>query len=153
MSASNEIYGKVAQVLADSLNVDEGDVTPTATLQRDLGAESIDFLDIVFRLEREFGIRIPRGELFPESVFQGDPDFVRDGRVTEQGMGELRSRMPYADLSAFDQDRRLTAVPDLFTVGLVVRYVEWKLGQRVEAGPNGAGAIPVTSNASSVHRE
>ncbi len=107
----------------------------------------------MFRLEREFGIRIPRGELFPDSVFQGDPDFVRDGRVTEQGMGELRSRMPYADLSAFDQDRRLTAVPDLFTVGLVVRYVEWKLGQRVEAGPNEAGAIPVTSNASSMHRE
>ena len=153
MSASDEIYGKVARVLVESLNVDEGDVTPTATLQGDLGAESIDFLDIVFRLEREFGIRIPRGELFPESVFQGDPDFVRDGRVTEQGMGELRSRMPYADLSAFDQDRRLTAVPDLFTVGLVVRYVEWKLGQRVEAGPNGAGAIPVNSNGSGVHRE
>ena len=153
MSASEESYGKVTRVLVESLNVDEGDVTPTATLQGDLGAESIDFLDIVFRLEREFDIRIPRGELFPESVFQGDPDFVRDGRVTEQGMGELRSRMPYADLSAFDQDRRLTIVSDLFTVGLVVRYVEWKLGQRVEAGPNGAGAIPVTSNASSVHWE
>ena len=153
MSASNEIYGKVTQVLVESLNVDEGAVTPTATLQGDLGAESIDFLDIVFRLEREFDIRIPRGELFPESVFQGDPDFVRDGRVTEQGMGELRSCMPYADLSVFDQDRRLTAVPDLFTVGLVVRYVEWKLGQRFEAGPNGAGAIPVSSNALSVHRE
>jgi acyl carrier protein len=129
MSASDDIYGKVTQVLVESLNVDEGDVTPTATLQGDLGAESIDFLDIVFRLEREFGIRIPRGELFPESVFQGDPDFVRDGRVTEQGMGELRSRMPYADLSAFDQDRRMTAVPDLFTVGLVVQYVAWKLDQ------------------------
>ncbi len=151
MSASNEIYGKVTQVLVESLNVDEGDVTPTATLQGDLGAESIDFLDIVFRLEREFGIRIPRGELFPESVFQGDPDFVRDGRVTEQGMGELRSRMPYADLSAFDQDRRLIAVSDLFTVGLVVQYVEWKLGQGVEAAPNRAGPISVTSTASSVH--
>ena len=151
MSVSEGIYGKVTRVLVESLNVDEGDITPTATLQGDLGAESIDFLDIVFRLEREFGIRIPRGELFPESVFQSDPDFVRDGRVTEQGMGELRSRMPYADLSALDQDRRLTAVPDLFTVGLVVRYVEWKLGQCLEAGPNGAGAIPVTSNASSVH--
>src|SRR5713226_558374 len=153
MSAFDEIYGRVARVLVESLNVDQDNLRPTATLQGDLGAESIDFLDIVFRLEREFDIRIPRGELFPESVFQGDPDFVRDGRVTEQGMGELRSRMPYADLSAFDQDRRLTAVPDLFTVGLVVRYVEWKLGQRVETGPNGAGAVPVTSNASSVHRE
>jgi acyl carrier protein len=153
MSASNDIYGRVAQVLVDSLNVDEADVAPTATLQKDLGAESIDFLDIVFRLEREFGIRIPRGELFPESVFEGDPDFVLDGRVTEEGMGELRSQMPYADLSAFDQDRRLTAVADLFTVGLVVRYIEWKLGQRLEAGLNGAGAISVASNASNLHRE
>ena len=155
MSASDDIYGKVTQVLVESLNVDEGDVTPTATLQGDLRAESIDFLDIVFRLEREFGIRIPRGELFPESVFQGDPDLVRDSRVTEQGMGELRSRMPYADLSAFDQDRRLTTVPDLFTVGLVAEYVAWKLGQGAVVGPNGLvgpGAISATRNASTMHR-
>ena len=129
MATGEEIYGKVAHVLVEALSVDEEDIKPTATLQGDLGAESIDFLDIVFRLEREFGIKIPRGELFPESVFQGDPDLVRDGRVTDQGMGELRARMPYADLRAFDQDRRLTAVSDLFTVGLVTRYVEWKLGQ------------------------
>ena len=138
MSASEQIYGKVARVLVESLNVDEDDLTPTATLQGDLGAESIDFLDIVFRLEREFDINIPRGELFPESVFQGDPDFVRDGRVTDQGMGELRSRMPYADLGPFEKDRRLSAVSELFTVGLVVRYVEWKLGQALpqnEAAP------------------
>ncbi len=154
MSAFDEIYGKVTQVLVESLNVDEGDVTPAATLQGDLGAESIDFLDIVFRLEREFGIRIPRGELFPESLFQGDLDFVRDGRVTEQGMGELRSRMPYAELSAFDQDRRLTAVTDLFTVGLVARYIVWKLGKSGDDdSPTRAETISVPSNASSVHRE
>src|SRR6267154_6810724 len=117
--SQDEIYQKVSSTLIEALNVDEDQINPKATLVGDLGAESIDFLDIVFRLEREFGIKIPRGELFPESMFQGDPDFVRDGRVTEQGMDELRSRMPYADLSAFDQDRHLTAVPDLFTVGLV----------------------------------
>jgi acyl carrier protein len=129
MSESEVIYGKVSRVLVEALNVDEGDLTPMATLQGDLGAESIDFLDIVFRLEREFGIKVPRGELFPESVFQGHPDFVRDGRVTDQGMDELRERMPYADLEAFDRDRRLSAVADLFTVSLVTRYVAWKLGQ------------------------
>jgi len=127
MSVGEEIYPKVARVLVEALNVDEDELTPKATLQGDLGAESIDFLDIVFRLEREFGIKIPRGELFPESVFQGDPGLVRDGRVTDQGMGELRSRMPYADLGVFDQDRRLIAVSDLFTVGLVARYIAWKL--------------------------
>src|SRR5438093_4816339 len=136
MPTQEEIYTKVSATLVEALNVDEEDVKPTSTLQGDLGAESIDFLDIVFRLEREFGIRIPRGELFPESVFQGDPDFVQDGWVTDQGMGELRARMPYADLRTFDQDRRLTAVSDLFTVGLVTRYLEWKLGQGTEAGPN-----------------
>src|SRR6266850_1408663 len=110
MSASEEIHGKVARVLVEALNVDEEDVTPAATLLGDLGAESIDMLDIVFRLEREFGIKIPRGELFPESIFQGDPEFVQNGRVTEKGLAELRTKMPFADLIAFDQDRRLTAV-------------------------------------------
>jgi acyl carrier protein len=136
MPAPDEIYSKVARVLVDSLNVDEGDVTPTATLQGDLGAESIDFLDIVFRLEREFSIRIPRGELFPESIFEGDPDFVREGRVTDLGMVELRSRMPFADLTAVDEDRRLAAVSDLFTVGLVTRYTAWKLGLPAGFSPN-----------------
>jgi len=127
MPSQEEIYAKVSATLVDALNVDEEDVKPTSTLQGDLGAESIDFLDIVFRLEREFGIKIPRGELFPESVFQGDPEFVSDGRVTERGMAELRRRMPYADLAALEEDRRLGAVPDLFTVDLVTRYVAWKL--------------------------
>jgi acyl carrier protein len=144
MSASQEIYCKVARVLVESLNVEADDLMPTATLQGDLGAESIDFLDIVFRLEREFGIKIPRGELFPESVFQGDPDFVQNGQVTDQGMGELRARMPYADLEAFDKDRRLSAVSGLFTVDLVARYVTWKVGSGGGAGSIGPGVAAVT---------
>jgi len=137
MLVSEAIYPKVARALIESLNVDEDELTPTATLQGDLGAESIDMLDIVFRLEREFGFKIPRGELFPESVFQGNPEFVREGKVTEQGMGELRSQMPYADLSSFNGDRRLSAISDLFTVDLVARYIAWKFEQGVEASPNG----------------
>ncbi len=152
MSASDDIYGKVTQVLVESLNVDEGDVTPKATLQGDLGAESIDFLDIVFRLEREFSIRIPRGELFPVISVPGRSRLRAGWSGDRAGHGRTASRMPFADLFAFDQDRRLTAVTDLFTVGLG-RYVAWKLGQCVEAAPNGAGAIPVTSHASSVHRD
>jgi acyl carrier protein len=127
--ATGGIHARVAQVLAEALNADEEDITPVATLGGDLGAESIDFLDIVFRLEREFGIKIPRGELFPESIFQGDPEFVQDGRVTEKGLAELRTRMPFADLSGFEGDRRLSAVGDLFTVGLLSSYVAWKLGR------------------------
>jgi acyl carrier protein len=133
---SAEIYGRVVHVISESLNVDEEDITPEATLQGDLGAESIDFLDLVFRLERDFGVKLPRDELFPESIFQGDPAFVREGVVTDEGMAELRSRMPYADLRAFEQDRRLSAVADLFTVDLVTRYVAWKLAEGAGAGSN-----------------
>ena len=129
MSASVEVYGKVAQVLVEALNVDEAEITPGATLQGDLGAESIDFLDIVFRLEREFGIRIPRGELFPDPVSPDDPAFVRDDRMTDEYLAALRSRMPYADLSDLERDRRLSRFNDLFTVGLLVRYVRWQLGR------------------------
>src|SRR5271167_1788456 len=122
MASQEEIYQKVSATLVEALNVDEEEIKPTSTLQGDLGAESIDFLDIVFRLEREFGIKIPRGELFPEAIFQGDPEFVCEGRVTDKGMGELRSRIPYADLGSFDHDRRVSAVSDLFTVDLLTRY-------------------------------
>src|SRR5262249_40899874 len=98
MPSQEEIYSKVSATLVEALNVDEDDIKPEATLQGDLGAESIDFLDIVFRLEREFGIKIPRGELFPESIFQGDPEFVQNGRVTDKGLAELRARIDCDDL-------------------------------------------------------
>src|ERR671939_972259 len=127
MLSQDEIYDKVSATLVEALNVDEDDVTPAATLQGDLGAESIDFLDIVFRLEREFGIKIPRGELFPESIFQGDPEFVQNGRVTERGLAELRERMPFADLSDFEADPQVSHISDLFTVELITRYIQGKL--------------------------
>ena len=127
MPSQEEIYSKVSATLVEALNVDEEEVTPGATLQGDLGAESIDFLDIVFRLEREFGIKIPRNELFPESIFQGDPDFVQGGKVTARGLEELRARMPFADLSQFEKDPEVSKLSDLFTVDLITRYIQGKL--------------------------
>jgi len=127
MPTQDDIYTKVSATLVEALNVDESEISPTSTLQGDLGAESIDFLDIVFRLEREFGIKIPRGELFPESIFQGDPDFVQNGRVTEKGLEELRTRMPFADFSQFEQNPEVTRLSDLFTVDLITRYIQGKL--------------------------
>jgi acyl carrier protein len=128
MPTQDEIYSKVSATLVEALNVDEEEIKPTSTLQGDLGAESIDFLDIVFRLEREFGIKIPRGELFPESIFQGDPEFVQNGRVTPKGVEEVRSRMPFADLKAFEENPTVEAISDLFTVNMITRYIEGKLG-------------------------
>ena len=128
----DEIFKKVAATLVEALNVDEDQVTLDSTLQGDLGAESIDFLDIVFRLEREFGIKIPRNELFPESIFQGDPEFVKDGKVTAKGLAELRDKMPYADLTTFEKNPTLEGIGDLFTVNLIVSYIESKLAARAK---------------------
>jgi acyl carrier protein len=130
MPSQDEIFQKVSATLVEALNVDEEEIKPTSTLQGDLGAESIDFLDIVFRLEREFAIKIPRNELFPESIFQGDPDFVENGKVTPKGLDELREKMPFADLSKFEQNPELTALSDLFTVQMIARYIEGKLQTR-----------------------
>jgi len=127
MPSQEEIYQKVSATLVEALNVEEEEIKPTATLQGDLGAESIDFLDIVFRLEREFGIKIPRNELFPESIFQGDPEFVQNGKVTQKGLDELRQKMPFADLNKFEQNPELTAISDLFTVEMITKYIEGKL--------------------------
>ena len=129
MTSQEEIYSKVSATLVEALNVDEDEIKPQSTLQGDLGAESIDFLDIVFRLEREFGIKIPRGELFPESIFQGDPEFVQNGKVTDRGIAELRARMPFADLSKFESNPDISGISDLFTVEMITRYIQGKLGQ------------------------
>src|SRR5882724_13631615 len=122
MPNQDEIYTKVSATLVEALNVDEEEIKPTSTLQGDLGAESIDFLDIVFRLEREFGIKIPRGELFPESIFQGDAEFVQNGKVTDRGLQELRTRMPFADISKFESNPDLNKISDLFTVEMITKY-------------------------------
>ena len=131
MPSQDEIYQKVSATLVEALNVEEDEIQPTSTLQGDLGAESIDFLDIVFRLEREFGIKIPRNELFPESIFQGDPEFVQNGKVTQKGLDELREKMPFADIAKFEQNPELTAISDLFTVEMITKYIEGKLVAKV----------------------
>mgnify|MGYP003700501385 CR=1 FL=1 len=126
----DEIFEKVQEVLVDALGVDEDEVTPDASLTADLGAESIDFLDIVFKLEQAFGFKIQQGELFPENVTE-NPEFVQDGRVTPTGIAALKERLPHADFSRFEQDPEVTKVAEIFTVDAVVNFVERKL-QTVE---------------------
>ena len=127
MLTRDEIYAKVSCVLVEALNCDEEDIKPTSTLMADLGAESIDFLDIVFRLQREFRMQIRRGELFPESIFQGDPEFLQGDLVTSKGLAELKYRMPFADLSQFAKDPSVYKISDFFTVDFICRFIENKL--------------------------
>jgi acyl carrier protein len=122
MHDREEILTKVRSSLVDALSVDEEEVKPEASLTRDLGAESIDFLDIIFRLEKTFGIKIPRGDLFPEGLLQ-NPEFVRDGKLTSAGLVELKKRLPHADLSKFERNPAVGNLGDLFTVGMIVDYV------------------------------
>jgi len=123
----DEIFGEVQEVLVDALGVDDDEITCEATLMGDLGAESIDFLDIVFRLEKTFGIKIPREELFPAESLMNNPEFVNNGKLTEVGLRELREKMPHTNLNGFEDDPDINKLGDLFTVGAIVNYVEGKL--------------------------
>ena len=123
----DEIFPRVKTQLVDALGADEDDVNLTSRLQADLNAESIDFLDIVFRLEREFGLKIDRNELFPESIFQGDPKLIQNGVLTADGLNELRTKMPYADIAKFEKNPKFELIGDLFTVELITKYIQSKL--------------------------
>ena len=120
----DDIFAKVSDQLQDALGVDDDEVTPEATLTGDLGAESIDFLDIVFRLEKTFGIKIPRGELFPENLAAADSNFVQDGVVTDEGLAELREKMPHADVDTLAADPKVERIPELFTVNMIVNFID-----------------------------
>jgi len=123
----DEIFSEVQEVLVDALGVDEEEVSPEATLMGDLGAESIDFLDIVFRLEKAFGIKIPREELFPAESLMNNTEFVNNGKLTERGLAELKARMPHTDLSEFEKNPDINKLGDLFTVQVIINFIENKL--------------------------
>lgn len=124
----DEIFEKVQEVLVDALAVDEDEVTPGARLTTELGAESIDFLDIVFKLEQAFGFKIEQGELFPDNVAQ-NPEFVQEGKITPKGLEELKSRMPHADFSSLGDHPEITRVAEIFTVDTLVNFCQTKLGK------------------------
>jgi len=126
MASRDEIFAKVQETLVDALGVDDDEVLEDATLVDDLGAESIDFLDIVFRLEKNFGIKIPRGELFPENL-AADASFVDDGKVTAEGIATLKEKMPHADIDSFANDPKVENIQSLFTVNMITNFVENKL--------------------------
>ena len=129
MPTNDEIFEKVRSTLIDALGVDKDDVTPDATLFKDLGAESIDLLDIVFRLERNLGIKIPQGELFPENV--SGPELAQWGKLAPTGLSEMNRRMPYADPNGFEANPEVDRLLGLYTVDMLVQYVTSKLSAEV----------------------
>lgn len=129
MPSQEEIFDKVREALVDALGVDDDEVTPEATLQGDLDAESIDFLDIVFRLEKAFDIKIERGELFPEDILT-NTDYVQDGKVNETGIAKLKERMPFADLTKFEANPVVQNLGQQLTVQDMCNFVAYKLGKK-----------------------
>lgn len=127
--SKDEVFKKVQTALVDALGVDDEDVTPEATMVGDLGAESIDFLDIVFKLEKAFGIEIPRKELSPEDILT-NAEYVKDGKVTPAGIAELKTRMPFVDFTKFEANPNVREFSNLMTVGDLCRYVESKVGAK-----------------------
>ncbi|MCH2180856.1 MAG: acyl carrier protein [Mariniblastus sp.] len=126
MPSNEEVFEKVKEALMDALGVDDDEVTPEATLVGDLGAESIDFLDIIFKVEKAFDIKIEREELFPEDVLS-NAEYVQDGRVTEAGLAVLKERMPFADLTKFEENPIVQDFGNLLTVQDLCNYVSTKV--------------------------
>ena len=127
----DQIFEKLREILEEALGVDEEEVTIEASLTGDLEAESIDFLDIVFRLEKAFStpeqpFKIEQGELFPDNLLE-NADWVADGKFTDAGMAMLRERMPHVDFSAFESDRDVNKVAELITVKSIIEFIERKL--------------------------
>jgi len=126
MTDKNEISKQVKDIISQALRVDEAKIHADSSLIRDLGAESIDFLDIVFRLEKVFKIKIPKGELFPEKLVT-DARFVKAGQVTPEGMQELKTRMPSLNWDEFSKNPQVANLGNMFTVGMIVDYLSEKL--------------------------
>ncbi len=122
----NQILDKVREILTGALGVDADEVSPQASLTRDLGAESIDFIDIVFRLEKAFDIKIPSGDLFPGNILNNE-QFVQAGQVTEAGLVELKVRLPYLRVDDFSKNPKLTELPQYFDVQMILDYLRDRL--------------------------
>ena len=128
----DEVFSKIQQVLSGALGVEKDEIRPEASLVRDLGAESIDFIDIIFRLEKAFDVKIPSGELFPGNILN-DEQFVKEGRVTPAGLEELKSKVPYLDIQSFSKDPQVSRLADFFTVRMVMSYIQDRLAKDARA--------------------
>ncbi len=125
MPTTEEVFDKVREALVDALGVDDDEVVPEATMVGDLGAESIDFLDILFKLEKSFDIEIPRDELFPDDILTST-EYIQDGKVSPEGLAKLKERMPFADLTKFEENPVVQDFGNLLTVQDLCNYVASK---------------------------
>jgi acyl carrier protein len=118
------VFPKVRAIVADVLAIDEEDIHLNSRLIGDLGAESIDFLDFIFQLEREFKIKIPRGQL--EKRARGslaENEFEEGGVITEKGLEALQSFLSEVPSESFSKKMKTSEIPLLFTVETFCKLV------------------------------
>jgi acyl carrier protein len=110
------VYPAVAETMADALGCDVEDIKPNVSLIEDLDAESIDFLDMVFRLERAFKVKIPRGKIVENARGTlSEAEFEQKGIVTETGMTQLRTYLSEVPAARFKSPMKVADIPRLFT--------------------------------------
>lgn len=125
------VYPKVREIIAEVLVIDEDDVALDSRLIADLGAESIDFLDLVFQLEKEFSIKIPRGQL--EKNARGDlaeDEFEKGGILTAQGMQALKNYLSEVPAEHFKANLKVNEIPMLFTVETFCKLIMHALNEK-----------------------
>lgn len=118
------VYPQVSATIADALGCDEGEVKPSSSLINDLGAESIDFLDLVFRLERAFKVKIPRGKIVEDSRGTlSEAEFEQKGLVTDQGLAQLKTFLSEVPADRFRSPLKVAEIPRLFTAETFCKLV------------------------------
>jgi acyl carrier protein len=131
----DDVFPRVAEIIADALARDRGEVRPESRLIADLGAESIDFLDIVFRLEQAFAVQIPRGQILEEARGElGEEEFQRDGVLSAAGLARLRAVLSEVPAERIAPGLRVDDVPQLFTVTTFCKAVQRARARAVECG-------------------
>ena len=127
------IFPKVSETMAEALGCDLAEVVPNASLINDLGAESIDFLDIIFRLERGFKVKIPRGKIIEDARGAlSAAEFESGGVVTEAGVVRLKSFLSEVPADRFPSPLKVAEIPKLFTTETFCKMV---IRQQKNAAP------------------
>lgn len=123
------IYPKVREIIADVLVIDEDAIALNSRLISDLGAESIDFLDLVFQIEKEYGIKIPRGQL--EKNARGElteEEFEKGGVLTAKGLVALKTYLNEVPAEYFKDNMKVNEIPKLFTVETFCKLILSAMG-------------------------
>ncbi|WP_341882366.1 acyl carrier protein [Synechococcus sp. UW140] len=119
-----DVFPKLAEAMSEALGCDEEQITLTASLIDDLDAESIDFLDIVFRLEKIFKVKIPRGKILEDARGSlSESEFEENGVLSAAGLEQLKSFLSEVPVERFKTPLNVADIPRLFTPETFLKLV------------------------------